>query len=512
MRRLAALALVALGASLLVPAVSSVASAAPRATALPYTVLNLHYESEVIHLTPGQNIIDTDNLPVSIGGVPMRPAIPGWITGITPNLVYTDGTVPPVEIIHLHHAVWLNVSRGDWTSPGIPERFFATGEEKTAMSLPAPFGYRYDPNDVWALNHMLHVLDDQSHDVRLTWDLTFVPASTAGTRIKEAFPLWMDVQNGSSYPVFDVAAGSGIGGAFTYPTDATNPYGAGPVKNEYTIPVRGALIQTGGHLHPGGLHTDLNLRRTMLSGAVRTAHLFRSEAQYFEPAGPVSWDVAMTVTPPTWKVGVRAGDVLSVTATYDTTRWSTYEDMGIMVTWFAPNRGGRSPWAKFGVDVPGVTTHGHLPENDNHGGDPDPGFSDPTTLPGVPAPLAASVPTIDITDFEYEPGDLDLATAIPTVAAGTGLRFRNLDAPSTFGYGIWHTITTCALPCNGSTGIAYPLSDAPVQLDSGQLGNFGAPTAGRRTWTTPTDLTPGDYAYFCRVHPFMRGAFRVTSD
>lgn len=514
MRRLAALALAALGASLLVPAAASVASASPRRSliSLPASVQHLHYESPVIHLQPGQNTIDYDNLPQQIGGVDMRPAIPGWITGITPNLIYTDGSIPPVEVIHLHHAVWLNFSRGDWTSPGVPERFFATGEEKTAMHMPLPYGYRYDPNDTWTLNHMLHVLDDQAHDVRLTWDLDFIPASLAGTRIKEAFPLWMDVQNGSAYPVFDVAAGSGLGGVYTYPTDATNPYGGGAAKNEYTIPMRGALIQTGGHLHPGGLHTDLNLRRTLPSGLVKHAHLFRSEAQYFEPSGPVSWDVAMTVTPPTWRVGVRAGDVLSTTATYDTTRWSTYEDMGIMVTWFAPNRGGRSPWAKVGVDVAGVTTHGHLAENDNHGGGYDAGLADPADLTGIAAPIVSSIPTIDITNFEYEPGDLDYATQIPTVPAGTGLRFRNLDAPSSYGYGIWHTITTCSLPCNLSTGIAYPLSDAPVQLDSGQLGNYGAPTAGRRNWTTPTDLSPGDYSYFCRVHPFMRGAFRVTSN
>jgi plastocyanin len=29
------------------------------------------------------------------------------------------------------------------------------------------------------------------------------------------------------------------------------------------------------------------------------------------------------------------------------------------------------------------------------------------------------------------------------------------------------------------------------------------------TWKTPRDLGPGTYTYFCRVHPFMRGAFRV---
>jgi plastocyanin len=30
------------------------------------------------------------------------------------------------------------------------------------------------------------------------------------------------------------------------------------------------------------------------------------------------------------------------------------------------------------------------------------------------------------------------------------------------------------------------------------------------TYKTPKNLQPGTYTYFCRVHPFMRGAFRVV--
>ena len=46
-------------------------------------------------------------------------------------------------------------------------------------------------------------------------------------------------------------------------------------------------------------------------------------------------------------------------------------------------------------------------------------------------------------------------------------------------------------------------------FDSGELGDAGPPTAGRVTWETPGDLDDGTYTYFCRIHPFMRGAFRV---
>ena len=54
-------------------------------------------------------------------------------------------------------------------------------------------------------------------------------------------------------------------------------------------------------------------------------------------------------------------------------------------------------------------------------------------------------------------------------------------------------------------------------FDSGQLGygpSFGAASftsaANRNIWRTPRNLPRGTYAYFCRVHPFMRGAFRVA--
>ena len=56
-----------------------------------------------------------------------------------------------------------------------------------------------------------------------------------------------------------------------------------------------------------------------------TAHLFQSKAEYYEPAGAVSWDVAMTVTPPDWRVQVKKGDVLSTQTTYDVSNasWSS---------------------------------------------------------------------------------------------------------------------------------------------------------------------------------------------
>ena len=60
-----------------------------------------------------------------------------------------------------------------------------------------------------------------------------------------------------------------------------------------------------------------------------------------------------------------------------------------------------------------------------------------------------------------------------------------------------------------------PAGQRQGQFDSGELG-YGprgfTPAANRNTWQTPKSLKAGTYTYFCRIHPFMRGAFRVVSD
>ena len=238
----------------------------------------------------------------------------------------------------------------------------------------------------------------------------------------------------------------------------------------------------------------------------RTVNLFRSKAHYWEPAGAVSWDVAMTATTPKWRVKVKRGDVLSVSATYDSKRASWYESMGIDPVAFAPGAGGGVDPFSGKLDKRGKITHGHLRENRNHGGESS-GLPDPRKLAAGPvatAPLA-------ITDFLYGQGDLlrgGAASRPAVVAAGQPLQFRNADAART----IYHTITSCRAPCNRTAGIAYPLANGPVEFDSGELG-FGpaglTPAANRDTWSTPTNLGAGTYNYFCRIHPFMRGAFRV---
>jgi plastocyanin len=443
----------------------------------------LKYRFGPIHLGPGRNdIVFQLN--------DQRPPVNGWITSFKPNLTYVDGEIPRVDAIHLHHGVWL--------VNGAPT--FAAGEEKTTIRAPSGYGWRYRTDDQWVMNHMIHNLTPNDADVYITYELEFTPdTAPEAAAMREVRTMFLDVMGIQIYPVFDVHRRSGgRDGRYTYPRESRQ---RNYTRNRYVVPEDGVLVGTAGHLHPGGLWTDLYVERDG-----KRVRVFRSRAKYFEPAGAVSWDVSMEATREDWRVGVKRGDVLSVSATYDSRRASWYEAMGIMGTAFSPGGTGPDPFVT-NVDKRGVLTHGHLEENRNHGGAFS-GLADPRKLFSAPPPPRR---TVGIRNFVYSRGDLlrvGKKRRPPTIRAGWTLKFVNRDAQR----GIMHSITSCKAPCNRTTGIAYPLANGPVRFDSGNLG-FGTPgataAANRATWRTPRKLRAGTYTYFCKIHPFMRGAFRV---
>jgi plastocyanin len=475
-------------------------------------VQHLTYCYGPITIRPGQNII---RLKPAIDGndTKLWPQEDGYITRFDPEFIYADGRVPGVDVLHLHHAVWL--------VNGNPQ--FAVGEEKTIQQLPQGFGWPSHPGDSWLLNDMLHDLVAKPAQVYVVWRVDFVPSTPEDPApILPVRTKWLDVAgNPSLYPVFDTLRGQGQGGRYTFPDQAPpadlNPctgngrppesHGCLGSAQSWTPNQDVTLIASAGHLHPGGLDTQLRVTRGSENNT-----LFTSKAHYYEPAGAVSWDVSMGATPaPSWRVKVQAGDKLSVHATYDTQRADWYEVMGIMpvVVYNGTGFGGKDA---LDPDIPQteILTHGHLSENDNHGGSPT-GAPDPLSLWSAPVPSN----TIGIESFAYR-GVPDTGPSVPTIEPGQTLTFRNYDAvPRTNAF---HTITACKAPCNASTGIAYPIANGPVTFDSGELGFNGnydavgnAPASGRDTWKTPQDLPSGTYTYFCRIHPFMRGAFRVES-
>src|SRR3954451_14878142 len=127
---------------------------------------HLHYEYGPIDIVPGQNTID-----FGING--LKPDVPGYITRFKPDLVYAaNHKVPRVDVIHLHHGVW--------AMDGYPT--FAAGEEKTIFNAPPGFGYHYKLSDGWIMNYMIHNLTPTPTKVFITYDVDFLPDSTAAAK------------------------------------------------------------------------------------------------------------------------------------------------------------------------------------------------------------------------------------------------------------------------------------------------------------------------------------------
>ena len=326
----------------------------------------------------------------------------------------------------------------------------------------------------------------------MVWQIDFVPArSTAARGIRPVRPIWMDVQNGNLYPVFNVKKGAGKNGKYTYPDDARNPYRGGPKRTNgwWTGPacsssreatcIRGVFTRTctcaGGASGSGRRESDAP------RGRGNKAHLFRSVAKYFEPAGAVSWDVAMTGTRPDWRVKLRKGDVLSVNATYDTRRGAWWESMGIMVTYMADDGPGVNPFKK--------RVENRVPDPWAPAGKQEPRRRADGPARSAPAAGRPREPRhVDLLNFRYQLGDLSLgeptAQPPPVIRPGQSLTFR--DAGGTTRRGSTTRSPPASRPASAATGIAYPIADCNVQFESGTLGQR-EPTgdSARSEWATP---------------------------
>ena len=285
---------------------------------------------------------------------------------------------------------------------------------------------------------------------------------------------------------------------------------------------------------------------------------------------PTSWDFAMAGSgAPWWKVKIREGDKLRLNAVIDSQEGSWYENMGIVMAWVAPD----DPHEPAGIDpfdrrvtidrgypegqlVPkgaydaasnwrpnscnpdyrgksktlclrGSPTHGPMQESNNHSGGCHDGG-----CPPVPTDTEGEV-TTDIVSAAFTYGHADMgvigAQGIPLLKKDQPARFWNYDAAAR----VWHTYTRCAAPCTGPKDMDYPYADGGrgspkdvMDFDSSEIGygTFLEPASGQippsgKSWEQTVrdglywEFTPtktGTYTFYCRIHRWMRGAFKVV--
>jgi len=160
----------------------------------------IRYALGPLSITPGANF----NL---LGEEIAKPNYDGYMVRMVANMVRPDGSVPPTDELHLHHAVWASIPEYGNYSP-----FYGVGEEKTVSQSPHGYGIPVRATDVWILNYMLHNLTAQTEPIYVVYDIDYIPKASAQAQgVKPIYPLWLSIRydDHPNYPVFNVQRGYG---------------------------------------------------------------------------------------------------------------------------------------------------------------------------------------------------------------------------------------------------------------------------------------------------------------
>jgi hypothetical protein len=171
------------------------------------------------------------------------PCVDCFVTSMTPDLVYADGTSANLDTgPMLHHTVIFDPTRDDPTcgrNTGavgfIGNRIFASGNERTPMIMPEGYAIRVD-RPWWA--GIFEIMNDSPTPnlVFFKMTVTYLPASD--TSVKPVTPVWLDVDNcGDSQ--FSV------------------PKGESHSTWRWKSTVTGRVVGAGGHVHNGGISISL---------------------------------------------------------------------------------------------------------------------------------------------------------------------------------------------------------------------------------------------------------------
>jgi hypothetical protein len=307
-----------------------------------------------------------------------------YITDIVPNLIYdgdannTTGTTANLNNgAMMHHFVLINNGKTDTVCPSglqgqIGERFFASGNERTHMHLPSPFGYYNQAGqNTWVL--IYHLVNKAAVQKKLSIQI-FYRYRTDPPNASEAKPLWLDID--------------GCGDS-----EYTTPVGYADTTTNWTSTVGGRMVAISGHLHDvditganpcdthcpaegGGIATTAELvggpnnyygpvpPNNPPPASITGTTLCRSEGSYGTPFAGTQWkghldtmsgceiqtDVPAGHQPEPYPAGgaypiagipFKAGDVIKLHTEYQNGTGTPQTDvMGIMMAWYSPTAGG----------------------------------------------------------------------------------------------------------------------------------------------------------------------------
>ena len=483
----------------------------PRA---PGTRENLRFYYGPYEVPPGW---DANRVDLTL---PMRN---GMVVSVEPGMRrVADGSEPSHQEGHIHHAHWFSLNPGSETDNytyGLTDWFFGNGDEETKAdftqrSAAQPrgpiYGGHIGPHEPQPMIYMLHNKTAAPMEVWIMLEVTFIHGTLEQLNARGRRP-YHEVTGVLFGRTFDVKRNrASRDGTFETPEDDRR----GVI--EWTSPISGTLIGTGSHLHPGGLRViteNYGSRRRPCpdaGGGYGGTVLLKSDALWRKRVR-FSEDFQMEVTHPAFRAPIRKGDRIRIAGIYENRHHGWYDVMthqGLYIDERQKPKGRCRPYlvgraARRGLDVTaGVPNRswGHHPTDTVCGRRYGARRCD---LPEGPRQPGVPTDQVTIANFLYQPGNQGSGPA--QVSQGTSLRFLNLDQLA----GIRHSVTTCRWPCNGPYVANYPLPNGV--WDSGTLGYDPIDGGSANPIAqTPASLPAGRYAYFCRIHPWMRGAFQVV--
>jgi hypothetical protein len=169
-----------------------------------------------------------------------RPCLDCYITSFTPDLVYSDGSRATMENgPMLHHAVFTSQFRSDATCSGTVlglagERFFASGDERTAITFPAGYGYRVRWYDSWNMlvDLMNHAMESKTVYIQVTY--TYRPRWES---VKQVRPVWLDIDQCSD-------------SEYSIPAEYSDEHW------DWNVNVPGKVVGAIGHVHGHGIAVE----------------------------------------------------------------------------------------------------------------------------------------------------------------------------------------------------------------------------------------------------------------
>lgn len=236
----------------------------------------------------------------------------GWLLAYHAKLV--DGSGNAVPGVMLHHTAFWNENRSDFLCPNKDEHIFGAGGELTDWSAVPGFGYRVEKGDRIRIETMIHNPTPSTYE-RAYLEVSIPYAEDASAvPVKNLYPAWMDV-SGCGKSGYDLPAG--------------------PSQKVGTVPLNydGVLLGVGGHMHDYA-------KGLLLEASHSREPIAELAAKTDEHGQLISVPVELFFQkyPETGGYPLKAGDTLTVTASYDNRSGNLLRDgaMGIVVGYFVP--------------------------------------------------------------------------------------------------------------------------------------------------------------------------------